>query len=201
MGITIGLPPVPRSRLGALATANGSETGAGNVSQSKSDPSPKVNFARLFCETDGFRFGFEDWEFDSGMDEGGRPESTFGDGDLGGCEIDWRARSGGDVDESFGCELDGRGGNGGELREDGVRSGGELDGGEFSEDGVKGGGELDGGEFSEDGVRSGGELDGGELSEDGIRSGDDLDGSGGDGSRGAISGTINFNSDSVLRRV
>lgn len=62
---------------------------------------------------DGFRFEFEDnWEFDSGMDEGGRAEFTSEDGELGRCKIGWKAGSGGDdfvVDE----EVDGRGG--GEL--------------------------------------------------------------------------------------
>jgi hypothetical protein len=113
LGKTIGSAAVP------LATANDPETERANKSQSKSDPSPKVNFARLFCETDSFRFGF-----DSGMDEG-RSESTYG---LGGSEIGWETGSGGD-------ELDGRGE--GELsEEDGVRSGGELDGREY---GVRGG--------------------------------------------------------------
>jgi hypothetical protein len=190
LGKTIGSAPVPTFRLEALANANDPETA--EESQSNPDPSPKVNFARLFCEIDGFRFGFENgwgfdsgmdeggrsestfgdggfengWEIDSGMDDGGRSESTFGDGELGGC---CRARSGGDIDESVVDELDGRGGNEGELsEEDGVRSDGELDRGEFSEDGVRGGG--------------------------------DLEGSGGDGS-GAISGTVGFNSESVLRCV
>ena len=74
---------------------------------------------------DGFRFGFEDdWEFDSKMDEESRPEFTFRDGELGGCEIGWRAGSGGDVDEFVGGELDERRGDGGELSvEDGVRNG------------------------------------------------------------------------------
>ena len=75
MGKTIGSTPVSTFRLGALATAP--ETA--NESQSKSDPSPKVNFARLLCEMDSFRFGFED---DSGVDT---PEVTFGDEELGGC--------------------------------------------------------------------------------------------------------------------
>lgn len=99
---------------------------------------------------DSFRFGFEnDWEFDSGMDKGGRAKFTSG----GGCEIGWRAGSGGDVDGSVDGELDGRSGDGGELgEEDGVRSGGELDVGEFSEDGVRDGGDLDG----SGGAKSGG---------------------------------------------
>ena len=148
MGKTIGSTPVSTFRPGALATAPEAEIP--NESQSKSDPSPKVNFARLFCEMDNFRFGFEDdWEFDSGLDEGGGPEFTFGDGELGGS---WRAGSGGgdvDVHEFVGSELDGIDGNGGEpSEEDGVRSGEEPDGGEFSEDGVRGGVDLDGGDDS-----------------------------------------------------
>ena len=140
MGKTTGSVPVPTFRLGALTTA---ETETANESQSKSDPSPKVNFARLFCERDSFKFGFEDdWEFDSGMDEDGKPKFTSGDGELGGREL---------------------------SEEDGVWSGGELDGGEFSEDGVRRG------------------------SEDGVRGGDDLDGSG-----GAISGSVDFNSGPAL---
>jgi hypothetical protein len=116
---TTGSAPVLTFRLGAFAAAaNDSGTETANESQSKSDTSPKVNFARLFCEMDGFRIGLEDdWEFDSG-----KPEFTFGDGELGG----WRAGSGGDVDEFVGGEHDGRGGNGGELSEDGVKRGGDL---------------------------------------------------------------------------
>lgn len=168
MGKATGSAPVRTFRLGALATASDPEIETANESQSKSSPSPKVNFARLFCERDSFKFGFkDDWEFDSGMDEGGKPKLTFGDGELGGCEIGWRVGSG---DEFVNGELDGRGGNGGELGE---------------EDGVRSGGELDGGEFSEGRVRRG--------SEDGVRGGDDLDGSG-----GAISGTVDFNSGSCV---
>jgi len=93
----------------------------------------------LLCEMDGFRFGIEDdWESDSGMDEGGaRPEFTSG--------------GGGDGDA-----LDGRC----KIVELGVRNSGELDRGELSEDGVRSGGEFDGEESSEDGVKGGGDLDG-----------------------------------------
>jgi hypothetical protein len=151
---TIDSALVPTPRLGA--TSNDPETGIANESQSKSDPSPKVNFARLFCEMEGFRFGFDDnCELDSGIYEYGRPEFTFERGEVGGCEIGWRAGSGvGDVDEFVGGKLDERGGNRDE--EDGVRSGGDIDGGEISEDETRGTDDLDG----SDGDGSGGATSG-----------------------------------------
>ena len=141
MGKTIGSALVSRLGPGAVASGKDPETETANESQSKSDSSPKVNFARLFNEMDDFRFGFDDnCEFDSGMDEGGRPKFSFEDGGLGACEIGWRG--GGDIDKFVGGKLDERGGNGAE--EDRVRSGGELDGGEISEDETSGTGDLDG---------------------------------------------------------
>ena len=60
MGKITGSVSVPTFRLGAVGAANDVVTESANGSQSKSDPSPKVNFARLFCEIDGFRFVLED---------------------------------------------------------------------------------------------------------------------------------------------
>ena len=124
----------------------------------------------------GFKFGFEDdWEFDSGMDEDDRSESTSGDGELGRCEVVWKAGSGGDGDEFVDNKFKGRGEE--LIVEHGVRNSGELDREEFCKEGVRSGGEFDGEESSEDGVRGGGDLDG-------------------DGSGGAIS--VDLNTESVV---
>ena len=101
---------------------------------------------------EGFRFEFgDDWESDSGMEEGGKSEFTSGDWGVG-----WKAGSGDDGDESVDNELDGRG----MIVEHGVRSSGELDRGEFGEDGVRSGGEFDGEESSEEGEKGCGDVDG-----------------------------------------
>ena len=157
MGETIGSGSSPTIRPEA---ATGSEVETADDSQSSSDPSPKVNLARLRCEIDGLRFELEDdWGFDSGMEEGGKSESTSGDGEVG-----WKSGMGEDGDDSVGNELDGRG----MIVEHGVRSRGELDRGEFGEDGVRSGGEFDGEESSDDAVKRGGDLEGivGAMSDD-----------------------------------
>jgi hypothetical protein len=165
------------------ASANDAEAAIG--SQSKSDSSPKVNFARLVGEMDGFGIVF-DWEVtiangnDDGLGEreigicgsGGDGNDFVGIGGSGG-ELGVRV-------ESDGNDFVGRGGSGGELgKEDGVGSDGVLDGIGVS------GGEFD----RSDGVlegRGGSEGEPGE--ENGVKGGGD----------GSGCGSISFNVDSVL---